>query len=101
MDASLLLQILEHDGQQRDITTLSGSGIHEQLAIQTRLSFVRQLAKGGRSVPEILDDALVYADDERIERIVDALHYDVDTTFVEIHGCRLIFSASVLLPCAI
>ena len=32
------------------------------------------LAKDGRHAPVILDDALVFTDDDRIERMFDALH---------------------------
>ncbi len=48
--------------------------MREQLSVLTRLAFARLLARDGRPAPVILDDALVYSDDDRIERMFDALH---------------------------
>ena len=39
-----------------------------------RLGFARLLSDRGRPLPLILDDALVYSDDERIERVFHALN---------------------------
>lgn len=72
-DTTLLPKTLGRNGLDEDITFLSG-GVREQLAILTRLAFARLLAKGGNTVPVILDGALVYSDDDRIERMFDALH---------------------------
>jgi hypothetical protein len=55
-----------------EIAALS-DGTQEQLAVLVRLAFARLLAETGRGVPLILDDALVYSDDERIERMFGAL----------------------------
>lgn len=60
-------------GQEEDAERLSG-GVREQLAALTRLAVVCCPAKGGRPAPVILDDALVYSDDDRIEKMFDALH---------------------------
>ena len=48
-------------------------GTQEQIAVLTRLGFGRLLADRGLAAPVILDDALVYADDDRIERLFMAL----------------------------
>jgi DNA repair exonuclease SbcCD ATPase subunit len=65
-DASLQPAQLERGGQAEAIDILSG-GTREQIAVLTRLAFARLFARTGRSLPVILDDALVQTDDERIE----------------------------------
>lgn len=86
-DTTLLPQSLARKGQDEDISSLSG-GMREQLAILTRLAFARLLAKGGHPVPVILDDALVYSDDNRIERMFDALHRQANDIQILVFTCR-------------
>ena len=62
--------------------------MREQLAILTRLAFARLLAKGGQPTPVILDDALVYSDDDRIERMFDALHRQARDQQIIVFSCR-------------
>ncbi|MCO4054052.1 MAG: AAA family ATPase [Bosea sp.] len=52
---------------------LLSDGTKEQIAVLTRLAMGSMLAERGQSVPIVLDDALVFADDDRIERMFDAL----------------------------
>ena len=66
---------------------LSG-GTREQLAVLTRLAFARLLARDGRAAPVVLDDALVYSDDERIERMFDALHREARDQQIIVLSCR-------------
>ena len=86
-DTTLLPQTLARNGQDEDISALSG-GMREQLAILTRLAFARLLAKSGHPVPVILDDALVYSDDNRIERMFDALHRQANDIQILVFTCR-------------
>lgn len=86
-EATLLPRTLGREGLDEDITFLSG-GMREQLAILTRLAFARLLAKSGNPVPVILDDALVYSDDERIERMFDALHRQASDLQILVFSCR-------------
>lgn len=72
-DRTLLPQTIRRGGQEEDVERLSG-GMREQLSVLTRLAFARLLARDGRPAPVILDDALVYSDDDRIEKMFDALH---------------------------
>ena len=72
-DKSLLPQTVQRDGQVEEVDRLSG-GMREQLAVLTRLAFARLLAREGKPTPVILDDALVYSHDDRIEKMFDALH---------------------------
>ena len=48
-------------------------GTQEQIAVLVRLAMASMLAERGQSVPIILDDALVFSDDDRIKRMFDAL----------------------------
>ena len=48
-------------------------GTQEQIAVLVRLAMGAILAEQGEATPIILDDALVYCDDDRIERMFDAL----------------------------
>lgn len=63
---------LERLGAREGLKGMSG-GTREQLAILVRLAFAQLLADGGHEAPLILDDPLVYSDDERVQRIFAAL----------------------------
>ena len=78
--------ILRH-GVKENVDGLSG-GMKEQLSILTRLAFARLLAKDGRPTPVILDDALVYSDDDRIEKMFDALHRQSQDQQIIVFSCR-------------
>ena len=49
------------------------AGTQEQIAVLVRLAMGAMICERGQSVPIILDDALVFSDDERIEQMFDAL----------------------------
>lgn len=63
-------------------------GTQEQLAILIRLGFGRLLAESGHAVPLVLDDALVYSDDERIARMFAALQLAAQSHQVIVLTCR-------------
>ncbi|QAY95150.1 DNA-binding protein [Methylovirgula ligni] len=86
-DKTLLPQKIQRNGQDEDVDRLSG-GMREQLSILTRLAFARLLARDGRSAPVILDDALVFSDDDRIERMFDALHREARDQQIIVFSCR-------------
>lgn len=86
-DDTLLPSALVRDGQEERIEILSG-GTREQVALMVRLAFARMLAKGGRHAPVILDDALVFTDDDRIERMFDALHRQAGDLQILVFSCR-------------
>src|SRR5690606_13303572 len=60
-------------GAAREQLQALGDGTQEQIAVLVRLAFARLLADAGRPTPLILDDALVYSDDQRIESLFEAL----------------------------
>jgi hypothetical protein len=66
---------------------LSG-GTQEQIAVLVRLAMGTLLAERGGNVPIILDDALVYCDDERINMMFDALSRAAKSQQVVVLTCR-------------
>lgn len=66
---------------------LSG-GTREQIAILTRLAFARLFARQGRHMPIVLDDALVYSDDERIIKMFTALTRVAQDQQIIVFSCR-------------
>ncbi len=86
-DKTLLPQTVRRNGLVEDVEHLSG-GMREQLAVLTRLAFARLLAREGHPTPVILDDALAYSDDDRIEKMFDALHRQGRTQQIIVFSCR-------------
>lgn len=86
-EKTLLPHTIRRNGQEEEIERLSG-GMREQLSVLTRLAFARLLARDGRPAPVILDDALVYSDDDRIERMFDALHRQSREQQIIVFSCR-------------
>ncbi|WP_420101658.1 AAA family ATPase [Bosea sp. (in: a-proteobacteria)] len=86
-ERTLLPQRISRNGQEEDVERLSG-GMREQLSVLTRLAFARLLARDARPAPVILDDALVYSDDDRIEKMFDALHRQSRDQQIIVFSCR-------------
>jgi len=63
-------------------------GTREQIAVLARLAIARLFAQSGQGIPVILDDALVYADDERIEGMFDVLRQSSEMHQVIVLTCR-------------
>ena len=64
-------------------------GTQEQVAILARLGFAALAADLGEALPVILDDALVYSDDERIERLFGVLRQAARRHQVIVFTCRM------------
>lgn len=64
-------------------------GTQEQIAVLVRLAMGAMLAERGAAVPIILDDALVYCDDDRIQRMFDALSRAGKHQHIIVLTCRL------------
>jgi DNA repair exonuclease SbcCD ATPase subunit len=75
-------------GAAQERFELLSDGTKEQIAVLTRLAMGSLLAERGQAVPIILDDALVYSDDERIERMFDALGRAAGQQQVVVFTCR-------------
>jgi len=75
-------------GERVDALERLSGGTREQLAILTRLGFATLMAERGRDMPVVLDDAIVFSDDRRIERMFDALTLAGETVQVLVLTCR-------------
>jgi hypothetical protein len=64
-------------------------GTQEQIAVLVRLAMGALLAERGNAAPIILDDALVYCDDDRIQRMFDALSRAGKNQQIVLPTCRL------------
>lgn len=84
---SLLPTGLMRDAAEETLDDLSG-GTKEQIAILTRLAFARLFARQGRHIPIILDDALVYSDDDRIIKMFTALTRVAQDQQIIVFSCR-------------
>lgn len=78
---------LLRDGREEDVARLSG-GTQEQIAILTRLAFACLLARNGRPTPVILDDALIFTDDDRIEDMFTILNAMTADLQIIVFTCR-------------
>lgn len=63
-------------------------GTQEQLAVLTRIAFADMLLDQGRPVSLILDDPLVYADDARLDLMVEILSEAAERMQVILLTCR-------------
>ena len=72
LSEDLQIAAIQRGGRREEFDVLSG-GTREQLAVLTRLAFAELLTGQGRPATVILDDALVFSDDERIESMFDVL----------------------------
>ena len=84
---SLLPLSLTRGLAEETLDDLSG-GTREQIAILTRLAFARLFARQGRHMPIVLDDALVYSDDDRIIKMFTALTRVAEDQQIVVFSCR-------------
>jgi hypothetical protein len=63
-------------------------GTQEQIAVLTRLAFADMLLERGQPATIILDDALVYSDPDRMEKMFDLLTEAAKKTQILILTCR-------------
>jgi len=64
-------------------------GTQEQIAVLVRLAMGALLAEQGKPVPVILDDALVFSDDDRIASMFDALTRAAQKQQIIVLTCRM------------
>ncbi len=65
------------------------AGTQEQIAVLVRLAMGALLSERGQEVPIILDDALVFSDDDRIEQMFNALNRAGQRQQVIVLTCRM------------
>lgn len=87
LDESFAVTGLARDGREEPFDILS-AGTQEQIAVLVRLAFADLLREQGRPAPVILDDALVFSDDARIERMFDILSAAAERMQIVVLTCR-------------
>ena len=87
LDENLSISAIERNGAAEEFGRLS-EGTQEQLAVLTRLAFAELLLKQGRPATVILDDALAFSDDQRIERMFDILMRAGQSVQIIVLTCR-------------
>ncbi|MCH9052811.1 MAG: AAA family ATPase [Proteobacteria bacterium] len=86
-DQSLAITHLRRDGKDEPYDRLS-VGTREQLAVLTRLAFADLLGEHGKQSPIILDDALVFSDDGRLEEMQRILDRAADRQQIIVLTCH-------------
>jgi DNA repair exonuclease SbcCD ATPase subunit len=86
-DEALSIDAIERRGGIEAFACLS-AGTQEQLAVLTRLAFAELLLDQGRPATIILDDPLVFSDDDRIERMFDILMRAGEKVQIIVLTCR-------------
>lgn len=79
--------LVRADGREEPFRNLS-AGTQEQIAVLVRLAFGEMLAEQGRPAMIVLDDALVFSDDARIDRMFDILNAASKRLQIVILTCR-------------
>jgi uncharacterized protein YhaN len=87
LDEDLHIASLKRNGLQEEFARLS-EGTQEQIAVLTRLAFAELLLDQGRPATVILDDALVFSDDDRIERMFDIMTRAAARVQIIVLTCR-------------
>ncbi|MFN3891322.1 MAG: AAA family ATPase [Beijerinckiaceae bacterium] len=87
LDESFSVRRIVRAGSEESFTRLS-DGTREQIAVLVRLAMGALLHERGEDVPIILDDALVFCDDDRMELMFDALNRAARTQQVIVLTCR-------------
>lgn len=80
-------QTLDRGGLSEAVANLS-KGTQEQLAVLTRLGFAELLAERGSPASLILDDSLVFSDDDRLETMVEILSDAANKMQIIVLTCR-------------
>lgn len=78
---------LRRGGVEEQFAALS-LGTREQLAVLTRLAFSDLLRENGQPAAVLLDDAIVFADDERFKRMLHILRKAAEKTQIIVFTCH-------------
>ena len=79
---------LKRTGPDAESFEQLSKGTKEQIAVLVRLAMGAMLCERGQAVPIILDDALVFSDDSRIEQMFNALSRAAKNQQVIVFTCR-------------
>jgi len=87
LDEDLHITAVRRNGLEEEFAKLS-EGTQEQIAVLARLGFAELLLDQGRPATVILDDALVFSDDDRIERMFDIMTRAAERIQIIVLTCR-------------
>jgi len=87
VDETFRITAVAREGGAEPFDRLS-EGTREQIAVLTRLAFAELLADQGRPAVVVLDDALVFSDDQRIERMFEILSRAAAKLQIIVLTCR-------------
>jgi DNA repair exonuclease SbcCD ATPase subunit len=79
---------LNRSGPAAELFGRLSLGTQEQIAVLVRLAMGAMISEKGEDVPVILDDALVFSDDNRIEQMFDAINRAGRNQQVIVLTCR-------------
>ena len=82
-----ITKVVREVGYEEDFNHLS-VGTQEQIAVLIRLAFAEMLVEQGHPATVVLDDALVFSDDQRMGRIFDILNMASRNVQVIAFTCR-------------
>jgi hypothetical protein len=88
LDADFVVSRLKRAGPVPEDFERLSAGTREQIAVLVRLAMGAMICEKGADVPVILDDALVFSDDDRIEQMFDAINRAGRNQQVIVFTCR-------------
>jgi hypothetical protein len=87
LEGPLLVARLER-GERADAMARLSGGTREQIATLVRIAYAGLMADRGQELPLVLDDALVFSDDERLARMIGILAGAAQRHQVILLSCR-------------
>ena len=88
MDEDLNVTAISRAGAYQESFEHLSMGTQEQIAVLIRLAFAELLAERGQPAAVILDDALVFSDDRRMDTMFDILNHAARQMQVIVFTCR-------------
>lgn len=82
-----IVGVVRQDGYEESFQHLS-MGTQEQIAVLVRLAFAEMLVEQGHPATVVLDDALVFSDDRRMDRMFDILNMVGQQVQIIVLTCR-------------
>ncbi|GJL86582.1 AAA family ATPase [Hyphomonas sp. KY3] len=82
-----IVGVVRQDGYEESFHHLS-MGTQEQIAVLVRLAFAEMLVEQGHPATVVLDDALVFSDDRRMDRMFDILNMVGQQVQIIVLTCR-------------
>ena len=88
MDEDLNITGMSRGAGYEERFDILSMGTQEQIAVLVRLAFAEMLVDQGAPATVILDDALVFSDDQRMKRMFDVLSQAAQRVQIVVFTCR-------------